>query len=428
MKKIIFIITIITSFSLFAQQGWYHLNSGTTQNIGCIYFLDGNNGVAGCDGGIILRTTNGGTNWQSINLNYNNPVLSVSMFSPSIILAGFQYKLFRSTNSGSSWDTAFGIGSYDFSVISPTTGYLVFPYTSNNIYKTTNSGSSWNLAGTAFTPNVVRCLDFINETTGFAGGTFWTMSYNLYSPIIFKTSSAGSNWDIKYSGSVRMDYIAVYSVSFGNSLSGMAVEYASYTDSTKILKTTNSGDNWTSNYLTGVFNSVKCIGAVNAWLCGNNGVIHYTSNGGTGWVTQNSGSSVNLRDVFFINQTTGWAAGNSGTILKTINGGITSIKNISCNLPKNFSLSQNFPNPFNPATNIKFQIAKLGEVKLLIFDVLGREIATLINEQLQPGTYETEWDASNLASGIYFYKLVVSDASTPLSITYSETRKMVLVK
>ena len=65
---------------------------------------------------------------------------------------------------------------------------------------------------------------------------------------------------------------------------------------------------------------------------------------------------------------------------------------------------------------------------LIIYDVLGREIATLINEQLQPGTYETEWDASNIASGVYFYKLVVSDASTPLSITYSETRKMVMVK
>jgi hypothetical protein len=99
---------------------------------------------------------------------------------------------------------------------------------------------------------------------------------------------------------------------------------------------------------------------------------------------------------------------------------ITGIHQINSETPKSFLLSQNYPNPFNPRTNIRFQVAKLGDVKLVLSDALGKEIATLINEKLNPGTYEAEWDASNFASGVYFYKLITAD--------YTETRNMVLVK
>ncbi len=96
------------------------------------------------------------------------------------------------------------------------------------------------------------------------------------------------------------------------------------------------------------------------------------------------------------------------------------VNKISTDVPQSFSLSQNFPNPFNPNTKIKFQIAKLGNAMLTIYDALGREVTTLVNEQLQPGTYEAEWDASNYPSGIYFYKLE--------STGFSQTKKLVLIK
>jgi len=91
-----------------------------------------------------------------------------------------------------------------------------------------------------------------------------------------------------------------------------------------------------------------------------------------------------------------------------------------------FELHQNYPNPFNPITNVKFQIPNSGFVKLIIYDNLGKEVVTLINEQLNPGTYEVDWDASNYPSGIYFYKLVQADPSTSLRV--SETKKMILIK
>lgn len=89
-------------------------------------------------------------------------------------------------------------------------------------------------------------------------------------------------------------------------------------------------------------------------------------------------------------------------------------------IPHQFSLSQNYPNPFNPTTNIKFDIPKAEFVKLTVFDVLGKEIQTLLNEQLSSGTYNYDFDATNLPSGIYYYKLE--------SENYIQTKKMVLIK
>ncbi len=102
------------------------------------------------------------------------------------------------------------------------------------------------------------------------------------------------------------------------------------------------------------------------------------------------------------------------------------IQPISSSMPKNFSLSQNYPNPFNPATKIKFDIPNSpfeggkGDVKLIVYDITGKEISILVNQQLKPGTYEVEWDGSNYSSGIYFYKLQTAD--------YTETKRMVLIK
>jgi len=85
-----------------------------------------------------------------------------------------------------------------------------------------------------------------------------------------------------------------------------------------------------------------------------------------------------------------------------------------------YSLSNNFPNPFNPATKIRFRIADFGFVSLKVYDVLGNEIATLVNEEKPVGSYEVEFDASNLPSGVYFYTLI--------SNKFMETKKLVLLK
>lgn len=98
----------------------------------------------------------------------------------------------------------------------------------------------------------------------------------------------------------------------------------------------------------------------------------------------------------------------------------TGLTNISSNTPEKFQLHQNYPNPFNPATNIIFDIAAPTEVNIKIYDLLGSEVAELVNERLLAGTYKTEWNAASYPSGVYYYKLTAGP--------YTEIKKMVLVK
>ena len=104
--------------------------------------------------------------------------------------------------------------------------------------------------------------------------------------------------------------------------------------------------------------------------------------------------------------------------LDTLN--VIGIVNINTNVPDNFSLGQNFPNPFNPQTKIKFAVKSASFAELKIFDILGREVKTLVNENLMPGEYEVSFNAANLPSGVYFYRLNAEG--------FSETKKMVLIK
>jgi subtilisin-like proprotein convertase family protein len=117
------------------------------------------------------------------------------------------------------------------------------------------------------------------------------------------------------------------------------------------------------------------------------------------------------------------ASGDTGTLTGwglRFNGATTSIEPISNVIPGTYALYQNYPNPFNPATNIKFDIAKASNVKLVVYDILGREVRTLVNEFKNPGSYELKFDGLNIASGTYFYRIEAGD--------FVEIKKMVLIK
>ncbi|MFC2092648.1 T9SS type A sorting domain-containing protein [Bacteroidota bacterium] len=101
-------------------------------------------------------------------------------------------------------------------------------------------------------------------------------------------------------------------------------------------------------------------------------------------------------------------------------GFVIGVNQISSTVPESFKLYQNYPNPFNPNTRIRFELPKSSFIKLIVYDILGREVTKLVNEKLTAGSYETEWNASGFASGVYFYKMVTDD--------FSEVKKMLLIK
>jgi hypothetical protein len=114
-----------------------------------------------------------------------------------------------------------------------------------------------------------------------------------------------------------------------------------------------------------------------------------------------------------------------GTNLDTINFYLTNINVIGIQpngtaIPTSFKLEQNYPNPFNPTTNIKIDVPKPSDVKVIVYDMLGREVETLVNEHLSAGSYKLNWNAVKYSSGIYFYRIISKD--------FTDTKKMILVK
>ena len=152
---------------------------------------------------------------------------------------------------------------------------------------------------------------------------------------------------------------------------------------------------------------------------GQNGTILRTTNGGANWTQQSSGTNNTLRSVFFPAVDTGYTVGLSGTIRKTTTG-FVGINLIGNSIPDKFSLAQNYPNPFNPATKIRFEIPEAGFTELKVYDAAGREVKTIVSEELNMGVYEADFNAVSLPSGVYFYKLT--------SGGFTGTRKMILIK
>ena len=153
---------------------------------------------------------------------------------------------------------------------------------------------------------------------------------------------------------------------------------------------------------------------------GEQGAIIYTSDAGLSWTFQQSGTSQPLYgasaagDSFI-------AVGRGGIILRSKDTTTVSVDlGVDSKKPKKFELLQNYPNPFNPTTIIQYNITKTEYVNLKVYDVLGKEIETLVNDIKKPGNYEVTWNASNLSNGIYFYRLI-----TP---SFLVVKKMLLIK
>ena len=165
---------------------------------------------------------------------------------------------------------------------------------------------------------------------------------------------------------------------------------------------------------------------------GNFGVYQANMNPGfqqTGkWYDYFSGDSINVSDQ---NATVSLAPGEYH-IYTTVKLPLpdlnftTDVKNNDAGLITNYKLEQNYPNPFNPTTNFEFRISKFGFVSLKIYDILGREVAILVHKEKQAGIYKISFDASNLASGVYFYQLKVNDPAG--KTTFVSTKKMILLR
>lgn len=418
MRKVILVVTVLIGFSSGSNSQWVQQNSGTAfLGFYDVKMLSVNTVYAAAyypDGyGWVFRTTNAGINWGFVYQTQNplNQIAAVSFSSVNtgIAVGGGLFNgsfMIKTTNGGANWTTLnSGTNFYhnDIKMINSNTGYVCGQL--GSILRTDDGGANWQQN---VTPTISRLHGIFTNTSGFGTAVGDTGK-------ILRTTSGGAAWLSQNSGTSASLYDVVM---FNNDASVGMVCGSNGT----ILKTTNSGGTWTA-LNSGVTVTLRALSFINMNVCyvvGDSGKVLKTINGGTNWTQQNSTLTQNLRGVSFIDTATGTAVGDNGKVIRTTNGGITFIQPVSNEIPKEFSLSQNYPNPFNPVTSFKLQISAPANVKIIVYDVLGKETAVLVSEELKPGTYEVQWDASAFPSGIYYYKLTTAD--------YSGTKKMVLLK
>ena len=421
--KVIKLIPLLLFFTIiinqsFSQTGWFKLYPNTTNYFTALYFIGVDTGYIGTSSGTIQKTVNGGINWTQQNSGSNQGVHSIHFLNSNTgYYTGTYGIVFKTVNGGNNWDSAYNLNTELFSIqfVNPNTGFTVS--SQGMIYKTTNGGFSWLMQNSNFT-EVLFSICFLDLNTGFVVGL---------NGKILKTTNGGINW-ISQTSNVTNLLRSVYFVDNN-------IGYIS--GSNIVLKTTNSGLNWNSNFIGNTLISVHFENSNTGYLAGYNGSILKTTNGSTNWISQASGTNSVLTNIFFSNSNTGYVVGgqfeNSGIILKTTTGGEPiGIHLISSEIPKSFSLSQNFPNPFNPRTKIRFSLPNPSKggaqaVKLIVYDALGREVETLVNEQLIEGTYEADWNAEKFSSGVYYYHIVIQSDKLKTE-DYIGTKNMVLLK
>ncbi|MCB0723522.1 MAG: T9SS type A sorting domain-containing protein [Ignavibacteriae bacterium] len=395
------LILFIFSTCLYSQS-WNIQTTGVYDYLWSASFPKPDTGYAVGSNGTIIKTVNGGVNWQSQSNPSGVLLHHVYFISGSLGWAvGHSGRIIKTTNGGQNWVLqSSGTSSNLFYVyfIHRNYGWVVGD---NGVLKTTDGGDTW---ATSLVEPWVYSVYFVNQNTGWAGVRYGKL---------FKTTNGGDNWIAQTSGTVSTSF----SMYFINENTGWAAG-----DYNSVIKTTNGGSTWFhQDYEFGsfstTFRSVVFANDQMGWMAGLDGLVLRTTNGGTNWVQQSvpvNGDYLSIR----VNGVQGWAVGENGTVIHSDN--VTNLNTISSSVPERYNLSQNYPNPFNPSTKISFDIPKSGFTSLKIYDILGKNIATLLSSELQEGTYEYEFDASALNSGIYYYVLN--------SGSFTETRKMMLVK
>jgi photosystem II stability/assembly factor-like uncharacterized protein len=448
-----------------AGLNWFSISTNQSiLNYNDINLLGQQNVVSVGQVGMITISSNSGNNWQEPIFQFRSELSEISFpnlntgFVTGEVFPG-ESGLHKTTNQGISW---FGVPSSlsDFNsslkFIDINTGFV--GNSNGEIYKTTNSGTNWTVYNTSEN-GFIFDLEFINNTTGFCCGVLSS---------VYKTTNAGVNWiRVNYlsNGNYLLDihfpvsdigYIAgdgqlLKSTNTGvnwvqlntppNSSTNFSIHFINQNtgflggSSGIVSKTTNGGINWTTVVTVSPYRISKIQFEDNntGYLCGglnangdNLALFMNTTNGGLDWNRQNLPANYRLYDMCFVNLNTGFLVGEAGTILKTTSGGaVIGISNPNLEVVDKFILSGNYPNPFNPGTRIAFELPKRSKVKLEILDILGKHVATIVDQYLESGRYDIDWDASNYASGVYFYRI---EAEEPNGKKFVDSKKMVLLK
>lgn len=365
-----------------------------------------------------IQKTSGAKTWSGV-LDGDGCEVCYHTQNNSIVLSENPYNfLVKSTDGGNNWVSAtngiYGPGTWIAPILSHPTLPGVFYTAREVVFKSTNWGSDWFPISTG-TSGAIREMAICKSNPNVM-----YVSSGVY---IFRSTNGGVNFESVTSG-LQNRFISSINI-HPDSANVVVLTYSGF-GTGKVYKTTNAGSIWMNisgnlpdspvndlliyhpNVPTGIYYAAMDIG------------VFYTENFGSNWIEladslPNSAAmslDYNLQANMIRVATHGRGVWEIGEPIGIIN--------YSNEIPKEYMLSQNYPNPFNPETIIKYDIVKSGYVKLAVYDILGRELKSIVKQNQQAGTYTVQFDGSGLSSGVYFYKLQTED--------YTETRKMIITK
>jgi photosystem II stability/assembly factor-like uncharacterized protein len=401
-------LVIILSFTAVSFSQWtYHTPQITyTRNITSIYFSSLNTGWIVGDSGLVYKTTNGGNNWISQSVPTIYTLWCIYALNDSTVwVCGSAGLIYKSVNGGDNWVNQISPSSdylYKIRFTDALNGWIVT--SGSRILNTTDGGNNWLVNYNSSLGGEINALATPSKDTILTAGQ---------GGIVYRTTNHGVNWTFSQPGSAWLT-----NMNFPNRKTGWVCGRSG-----NIIKTTNAGINWTTQVSGTTLNlgSVFFVDTLTGYLAGNDLTIQKTTNGGTNWYTNaNISGAFFFYTIFFHNALSGWAVGSSGTMMRTTSGGLVFAGNNGSEAPDKYALMQNYPNPFNPSTTIKFDVPKNGFVTLSVFKTLGKEIETLVSENLSAGKYEYKWDAARFSSGVYYCRMTTTE--------FTDVKRMMLVK
>jgi len=433
MKRDLFVYLIICLFSAIQIRSQELVNICPSFIPDDIYGLDGmfKNEYEGWIIGIgelpqrLYRTTDSGKTWDIqmsrdsifysdlcfVNDNYGWMKVS-KWIGPN---SNYEYYLYRTNDGGITWNQASSPPDFAFYAITFVDSLNGYSGGRNEIFMTIDGGKTWSeqyidreveeiLSGDTVRYDAsfsIEDLIFVDKQYGWAVGNRNDITD---CGIILNTINSGRSWQIQLPETLIMK-----AVFFLNNLHGFAVGANVWWEGV-IMVTNDGGENWQDMYLPcSWLNDVIFTDDSTGWIVGDYGFIWYTEDSGQTWTQVESGTDTDLNRVVFVyNGNVGYIFGESNTLLKyDKNGNYIENKSLS---PVQFTLYQNYPNPFNTQTVIVYNMEITGDVILKIYDLNGKEVITLLNKQIYPGSHQVVWNGKDnrgnkMSSGIYFYEL-----------------------
>ena len=420
--SVFLIISLSVLFSdVRSQSYWKSISSPVNTNLRNCVFTDNLNGWAAGDEGVIIHTSNGGNSFviQNSGISYYiNDIFFLNNRLGWVVANEFLFSgttILSTTNGGVVWTSSlFPDTSKFFRTIyfrDSLNGYIAG--FGGSIFKTSDAGVSWLPAvvdTSEFSGFPVSRIIFSSPLIGFACG-----GYTDVAGVIWRTSDGGFNWS---AGAYSPEPFYDFYVKDPQRLicAGGDFEYG-----VQITNTSNAGLNWVyySLDLFGQAYSIDFRTPYEGWMS-----LGYSFNWAVTYDSGNTWSSIpvienaEIYSVDFSDSLHGWAVGNNGAILKYVPASVSI--NIKSGNPEVFSLDQNYPNPFNPSTVIRYSLKEKSFICLKIYDLVGKEISVLVNEDQNAGIYSVKFEGINLPGGIYYYTLRSGNISV--------TKKMVIIK